>query len=188
MSDRVHRLHLTGEQMFAERVHVNLRSPVVIRSTRTQRVIFLVLGLVVGVLAGLLGVATSMVGGSPGSVAPLVVLGLVCVAIGLAMPAYYRAVIPFIERRVWAYLGEDGAVVHLSADGVALDAGPRSVRTGWRYFDDAAALPEGLELRRRGGPVAFYPAAAFGSSEAVAAASDDVRSWIWASGGRPSAG
>lgn len=185
MSEALHSLSLTSEQLFAERVHLGLRSPTTIRAIRTYRILFAVLGgLLLGI--GLVAMVVQPLGpdGEPTgeSLAPLgvaaIVVGLVCIAAAALMPVYLRASVTLLERKSWSYLGDDGAVVELSAAGLALDAPARSVRIGWGYYDDVAVLDSGLELRRRGGPVAFYPIAAFASEQAAWQAADDVRRWI----------
>ena len=181
-----YRLTMTAEQLLAERVHLSLSSPVTQQTIRTQRTglivvsgVLVVLGLVVAVLPPLTPDGEPASDGSGPLVGALAAaLGIAGVVFGVAAPAYYRHVVRRLEGRMWTYLGDDGAVVELSAQGVALEAPARSARLAWGYYDDAASLPTGLELRRRGGPVGFYPAAAFGSPAEAAQAAADVRTWI----------
>ena len=184
MTEAVYRLQLTSDQLFAERVHLGLSSPVTMRSIRVQRVTFAVLGAVLLLLGLLLlvlvplgpdGQPTEMDPG-PGIIA--IVLALLLLVFAVLAPGYYRLSLTALERRAFGYLGDPGAHVELSPAGLALDAPARSVRIGWGYYDDVAVLDTGLELRRRGGPVGFYPVAAFGSEPVMWQAADDVRRWI----------
>lgn len=191
-SGAVHRLELTGEQLFAERVHVNLASPVVQQYVRKQRTTLWALG---GVLLPLSLFAAMLVplseSGEPAPpevpVIPIAGLAVALVILGYAtlMPQLYRASVTKLERRAWSYVGDDGARLELSPAGLALDAPGRAVRIGWGYYDQVSALDTGLELRRRGGPVAFYPLEAFASESAMWRAAEDVRSWIAGAGAAP---
>lgn len=186
MTEPGYRVDLSEGQLLAERVHLSRFSPVTLRAVRTQRVAFIVLGAIIAVLGLVLAVLRSW--GPDGQVRPAdadpvlggvaLVFGLMVVAIGAALPVYYRYAAGYLERRMWAYLGDEGAVLVLSPTGLVLEAPGRRASAAWAYYDDAVVLPGGLELRRRGGPVAFYAAEAFGSQANLVDAGARVRSWI----------
>lgn len=188
MSDRVHRLHLGSQMLLDEQVHLGQRSPVVLAYARRYRRWFCLGGGALGLLVLVLAFALQPVAGAPPvDRAPLIALSAVLVVVsvlaGLAMPPLISASVTAQTREAWSYIGEPGAAVELSSAGVSRDARGRGVRTAWAWFDEAVLLGSGLELRRSGGPVVFLPAAAFGSTEALALAAHDVRAWVAAGGG-----